>query len=458
MTSSVAASGRQSFRQLTLFLVVYGAVLLALLPKLSLWLDEIVDMMGSQGSLVEAIRWARGNPGGVPFGYIAHWASLQIFGVSALAARLPSAIASLVGCAGIYLLAKSWRLKYPLFPCVAFAVIPLQFRYALEARSYAIALSMSVWTIVLFQSLVAKPAAWKFAAYGFVAICGMYTQPYSAFILAAQAAWVLFSPQVNRPRVIRGFFATLAVVLLAFAAWYIYASGWSHPLTGVEGSEAIGWKSFNLIAHELTGMGYPGTILMFLGIAAGVHYSRPNRLWLWLLYLTASILGALFVDWAFGYFLAIRQMIFALTPLVILFCWGVESLAESRKKLALGLAGVFFAGAVYADIQMFLRPRENWQAAATQLKAEVAQGACIIFEPADFEAYYTFFSQELSSSKCPPDGLQNYRRVAIAVSPRHYSTDLGHQEIELSNLGMSRQRNLGSVLPDVEVFTKTPVY
>jgi len=432
--------------------------LLALLPRLSLWLDEIVDMMGSRSSFIEAIRWAKGNPGGVPLGYVVHWASIQIFGITAFAARFPSAVASLAGCVGIYLLGRSWRLRYPLLPCLVFAILPLQLRYALEARSYAIALSFSIWTLVVFQSLIARPRTWKFVVYGILAICGMYTQPYSVFILGAQAVWALFSPQVEKRRFLSGLFSMLGIVVVAFKGWYIYAAGWSHPLTGVEGSEAIGWSSVGLIAHELTGMGYLGTLLMLVVIAGGIRYSRPDSLLLWLLYLAASVVGALAVDWAAGYFLAIRQMIFAVTPLVILFCWGLESLTSAHRSLGVAVLAVFLAGALYADVQMFSRPRENWQAAADQLQSEVALGACIVFEPGDFEAYYTFFRPELSSAKCPAENLREYRRVAIAVSPRHYSTALGHREIELTNIGMTRQRGLSSVLPDVEVFIQTPLY
>jgi len=243
-----------AYRKLVLFLILYGASLLALLPQPVAVLDEVIDMMGSRGSLAGAIRWAAGNPGGVPLGYVAHWASFQFFGVSAFSARLPSALASILGCIGIFLLARLLRFKYPLIPVLVFAAFPLQWRYALEARSYEIALCISIWTIVLFHSLIQKPSGWKFILYGLAAILGMYTQPYSVFILVAQAAWVLGSKRSILPT----FALTGSVVLLTFGAWYLYVAGWSHPLTGVEGERATGLSSLALVAHELIGMGYPG--------------------------------------------------------------------------------------------------------------------------------------------------------------------------------------------------------
>jgi hypothetical protein len=65
-------------------------------------------------------------------------------------------------------------------------------------------------------------------------------------------------------------------------------------------------------------------------------------------------------DLAFGYFPAIRQLIFVLTPLVLLFIAGAEVLGPKGGLLA----GAFLATCLYADVNWFLKPREDWQAAA----------------------------------------------------------------------------------------------
>jgi hypothetical protein len=113
--------------------------------------------------------------------------------------------------------------------------------------------------------------------------------------------------------------------------------------------------------------------------------------------------------------------------MTILFAFGVESMAKAHPKPASALLAALLAGSLYADVNWFLRPRENWKAAATDLESAAAQGACIVFAPSNFEIYYTFFSPGLSASKCPPGPLPPARRIAVAVSPNADLTALQAQ-------------------------------
>ncbi len=396
-------------RAISVLLVAYGAILLCLLPRLSLWLDEILDMMGSSKHLPEVVQWAAINPGGVPLGYIIHWASFQILGISAFSARLPSAIASVMACLGIFFVGRRAGLRTPILAVVIFALLPLQFRYALEARPYAIALAISVWAIAVFDQILDRPRTVDLIIYGLLAICGLYVQPYSVFILAAQALFVL----ISRRDLLAPISLTLGIAVAVFLPWVLYAGAWSTPLSIVEGDQATGWRSLGLIAHEITGMGYPGTILAALGVAAGWRWMTRRSLWL--LYLTIPIAGAIVFDLAFGYFLAIRQMIYAILPITILFTCGIESLTKRWPRPAAALLAALIAGSLYADARMFYRPRENWKAVAAELEGEARQGACLVFVPANFEVYYTFFSPALSVSKCAPGPLPPAHRIAVAI-------------------------------------------
>lgn len=425
-----------------LFVPIYGVVLLWLLPKLSLWLDEILDMMGSSKSLPEVIRWAAINPGGVPLGYLVHWASFQILGMSAFSARLPSAIASVAACIGIYFVGKRAGLKAPILAVLIFALLPLQVRYALEGRPYAIALAISIWTIAVFEQILEKSTPARLATYGLLAVCGLYVQPYSVFILAAQGIFVL----ISRRDLLAPISATLTIALTAFIPWILYAGAWSTPLSIVEGEQATGWRSLGLIAHEITGMGYPGTILISLGIAAGARFM--HRRTLWLLYLSIPIIGALALDLAFGYFLAIRQMIYAIVPMTILCAFGVVHLTKSHPKPAAALLAALLAGSLFADINWFLRPREDWKAAATELESEAAKGACVVFVPANFEIYYTFFSPALSAAKCPPGPLPRSLPIAVAVGPGSYPVEMS----SLASQGLTPMRHPANP-PYVRVFS-----
>src|SRR5580658_4171464 len=140
------------------WLAAYAVCLILLLTRLSLWLDEILDLMGARiQSFPELISYVRSNAGAVPLGYLAQAAAIRAFGLSAFSGRLPSALASLAGCAGVYFLARRTAVRRPLLAAVAFAICPIQFRYALEARDYALALALSIYATLLFSFLRGRP-------------------------------------------------------------------------------------------------------------------------------------------------------------------------------------------------------------------------------------------------------------------------------------------------------------
>jgi hypothetical protein len=140
------------------FLLLYATGLLWLLPRLSLWLDEILDLKAVRdldfGGLMAYIA---ANGGGVPLGYLAQVCTVRSLGYSTFSGRLPSALFSLVACAGIFVMGRQLKLARPILATVIFCLCPLQLRYALEARPYSQALALSVWATVAFISLVEEP-------------------------------------------------------------------------------------------------------------------------------------------------------------------------------------------------------------------------------------------------------------------------------------------------------------
>lgn len=103
------------------------------------------------------MAYIRVQAGAVPLGYLAQAAAIRIFGLSAFSGRLPSALSSLASCAGVYFLARRAAIRWPLLAAVAFAVCPLQLRYALEARGYALALALSVYSTLLLFLILERP-------------------------------------------------------------------------------------------------------------------------------------------------------------------------------------------------------------------------------------------------------------------------------------------------------------
>ena len=170
-------------QKLVLLLALYTATLLLIVPRLSLWLDEILGLIGVRyAHLSSLIDYVSNMPGGVPLAYATQWAVVKVLGYSVYSGRLTSIICSVAAAAGVFALARRLPLKYPLAAVVVYCLLPLQFRYALEARPYGVALCCSVWATVCFFTLVEKVTAFRTVVYTLCIIAGLYSQPYTFFV------------------------------------------------------------------------------------------------------------------------------------------------------------------------------------------------------------------------------------------------------------------------------------
>ncbi len=321
---------------LFLFLALYACVLVALLPVLSLWLDEIMDLMVvRRAGMRELLAGVAVNSGNAPLNYIIQFWTVHALGYSAFAGRLPEAIFSLASCAGIYALARRLRLRWPLLAVAVFALFPLQFRYALEARPYSLALALSIWSTVAFFRLLDEPRSlWRAALYALSVVAGIYVLPFTLFVAVAHLAWL-------RREMWLPVGLAIEIAGLAFVPWYLHAVvNWRADPVVARAHATVTWRVVPMILHELTGAGYVGAALVVTGVIAAFALGFANR-WFWLLYLLVPVVAALAADAVFGYFPAIRQIIFVLTPLALLFTVGVEALFRSLArswKPALALA------------------------------------------------------------------------------------------------------------------------
>ena len=425
------------------FLALYSICLLLLLPRLSLWLDEILDMIGVRFyDLPRLIEYVPTNSGGVPLGYLVQAASVHVLGYSAFSGRLPSALFSVLGAIGILLIARKFALRWPLLALAVFCLFPLQFRYALEARPYSQALAIAIWMTLAFLWLREKPTWGRLLLYCACIVAGLYTQPYSVFVAVAHFIWIiLLPPDETKKKLLRAAGAALFLAALAFLPWYSYARRfWRESIETSHFHSTLTVKTPLLILHELIGAGYPGAILLLISVCLGLvmkFRSRPDRLF-WILQLACPVLLALLADQVFGYFVAIRQIIFLLAPLAILFAAGVEALIERRPRLAVVGTCLLAFILIYGDIHLFTAPREDWAAAANLLASRTRQGQCVIFLPPDSARLYNFFNPEASSQACPPD-LARLQTVIAAVSP--YGSIAAQKELQfrLSHLGFHRQ-------------------
>jgi uncharacterized membrane protein len=434
---------------LLLFLTAYAVGLAILLPKLSLWLDEILTLIGAlKPDLPSFLSYSRSTPGATPLAFLVPGWTIHLLGYSVFAARVSSALFSVAACIAIFILGRRLNLRAPLLAVLVFALCPLQFRYAMEARPYSMALCLSAWSTVLFFSLLDSPRSSVHALlYGVLAITGAFTVAFTLFVPAAHAIWAVRNENRRLLAICGG---SIAAAGLALLPWYRYVrEGWDVGIAVQRLGSVINWQSVSVILHELTGMGYGGTLFMLA--VAGWGASRVVRLrGFWISYVLLPAVFVLMGDFAFHYFLAVRQMIFVLAPLALLFIAGTESLGRFGNVLAMMFLGV----ALYEDVNWVSKPREDWQAAASVAADQQRQSACVKFVPVDAEMLYAFFRPELVERKCTPDEFARADSVTLAINPYGPPEQARQVADELTARGLTKKSAQNFHGPEVDLYAR----
>ncbi len=179
---------------------VYGVSLAALLGKLPLGLDEVLQLI--------AIR--AGHHASASLGYSAVWA------------RLPSALLSLLCCLVLVLLVRQLKMRWVAVVLAVFMTLPIQLRYALEASPCSLALFLSVLATALALRAVERRRALVRVGLGIAAA------------VAALASWYLYSRPFLREAAGGGYW--VALPLLAAAGFGLASRRMSRSTKALLGS------------------------------------------------------------------------------------------------------------------------------------------------------------------------------------------------------------------------------
>jgi hypothetical protein len=436
----------RSRRVLCAFLGLYALTLILLIPLKPLWVDEIVDLGGIRNvsDVHGVLEFVPNNAGGVPLGYLVDFAMIRLFGYSVFIVRLPSVLFTVLTCAGVYVLARQTSMRGPLLAAILYAVSPLALRYGLEARPYAQAACWSVFSTVVFLSLIRRPAWGKTGAYAVLAAAGLYSQPYSIFVPVAHLMWLVLTRSVKEKRRALGRTgAAVALASLAFLPWFLKThAAWQGAIrSGVR--FAVAGKDLLVIPHELMGTGYAGAVLAVMAIVVALKWSswtKEEKLF-WTVYTAIPILLVPAADAYFGYFMAARQAIFALVPISLL----IGACVDVRRWGWVVSAALLIA-MVYEDVRWIRRPGEGWQAAAAQLKA----ADCTISIPSGARTMYTFFEPQLRI--CDENTLTAAGTIALALSPDQPLSAIAEAHQRLEQTGFRRVADLRPADPRVELY------
>lgn len=339
-----------------------------------------------------------------------------------------------------------------------FAFMPLQLRYATEARPYAQAVCLSVLCTLIFLLLVKKTTPLRCIFYLGTVLAGIYTQPFAFFVPLAHWIWLAISSKLRARKALLPILGGLLLVsALAFWPWYLYARHlWRASVDAGKFHFVFGWKEVLVLSHELVGGGYFGTVLILSACTFGLLRSQlsSTQKWLWIVLLTVPLVGPVLANVFFGYFIAIRQFIFLVPALAVLSALGIESLyARKQPLVAASYLVVLAAIWLISDIRWFTKPRENWGKQAATLEAKLNAGGCVIFIPQKVDRYFTFFNPHLNALQCSPLLSKN---VWLAVSPYEAEPDYQNTTGLLVRSGFVRQSLDSSERPRLELFELRP--
>jgi uncharacterized membrane protein len=453
------AESRNGIKPLALFLVGYAAVLLLLLARIPLWLDEIAAMnvlvQPDMRALIDSLRTMTG---GTPFPYVTSAWMVRLLGPTAFAARLCSGLSSIAACAGVYFLAGRLHVKWPLIAVVIFALCPLQFRYAMEARPYEMALAFSIWSTVAFLKLADQAeidARRNIFIYGpsycaLVMLAGS-TMVYALFVPGAHAMWLMATSKGWKvPRAVLGICAVaMALAILSLVPWYLlFRADWAANSLQ-QHVTPVTFSVVKVVLHELTGSGYVGTVLLTLGVALAFMRHSEDRTGLATFFAVYALVPALLIpvaDVVFYYFFAMRQMIFILPPLFVLFTVGALHSGRGIGRCLLIAITITF---LYGDVNWMTRPHEDWDAAGAAATAVLADpNACAIVIPELNGSAFLFAHPNLRARAC-----SDFKKtMVLAISPYDSDEALKSAQEKLVDRGYTKKSEQSFAGPRVEVY------
>lgn len=240
-------------------IILLGAALRFSQIDQSLYADELWSWVGATSpSFGGMLDWVRSDQEITPplFTAVA-WLSVQI-GEPTTLIRLPSLLAGIATIPLIYVIAlRTLGPRVALSAALLATLSPFLAFYAVEARAYALAVALVAGsTLAMLVALERDRSRGWWIAYAALSCAAMYTHYTSAYVLAAQFAWILLlRPHARIPATIAN-----AAAAAAFLPW----------LPGIV-------EDFGSPAQENIGLLVPFTLDSFGDFTASFALGHPAR-------------------------------------------------------------------------------------------------------------------------------------------------------------------------------------
>lgn len=383
------------------------ALAMVMSPTVSLWTDEAITLSAALRNPAElwALLQNVDAVHGVYYAFMSGW--IRLFGDSAFAVRLPSALAA--GGTAVGVLALTRLLASPLTSWVAAGVcatLPRITWGGIEARPFIFSALAATWATYLLVRAMRSAARPAWVAYGVVSAVGIAVNIYVVLVVVAHAITVAF---LARHRAERWGFAIASVsAVIATSPVLLIARSQQSQLGGLGDRNALSIARKVLINQLFLGetpsaeaaaawftraWQMAAIVAATLGLAAILlavirHPAPGDR--------KGEIL-AIAVPWLIvptavvaGYAVVIapiyqpRYLTLAVPAGAILIASGVRTVRRRWLVVASAVLYILSVAVVYTSQRIpFAKSGSDWSAAATVVAGQSAAGDGVYFAPRD---------------------------------------------------------------------------
>ncbi|HEY6318505.1 MAG TPA: glycosyltransferase family 39 protein [Acidimicrobiia bacterium] len=336
--------------------------------------------------------------------YVALYAWTRVFGTSAAALRALSVGAAVATLPAFHAAARRLGRRIAFIADLLLAASPFFLTYARQARAYSLALLLVVLAAWAMLRALETDDARHWRLFIVVAGLALYTQWFSALVIAAffVAAWM-----TSRPRLSRRAVAAAGVLLLVATPIIVLVLagdtggvGWIAPLSVAQLRDlASTLTSTHAVLGQLAifgvaAVGLAAAARRVLRAVEGARSTAAAVAATWFVLPTALLVAVSLVK----PLLVSHYLLVALPGLVLLVACGLDALA--RHRLSLMLVGVALVSALawsaYGPLWAARHVDEDWSGIAQTVASRAVPGQAILVSPANAVYAFGYYARALA--------------------------------------------------------------
>jgi mannosyltransferase len=376
-----------------LLAVVGGAAALrfSTLGVQSFWHDEAVTvgrvLHPGLGATLREIPSSEATP---PLYYVLAWLWTRVFGTSEAGIRSLSALFGTATVPVAYAIgARLVSRRAGLLSALAVAVSPLLVWYSQEARAYALLVLTSAATVWLFAAALQEPERRRWLAWwAAAASLALLSHYFAVFVVAPEAAWLLWSRREGALRPVLAAVAAPLVVAAALLPLAVHQAGRGHDrwIAAIP----FATRASTAVKQYVQGVGGSPSAVLGLAIAlcalagaalAALRTTPAERRGLLVPFgiAVAAVGLALVLALAGKDYVVARNLIVAWVPLAVVAAggWGASRAGATGLLAAAVFCAASVAVVIGVDREARLQ-RPDWRHAAKVIGAAPAQRALVV--------------------------------------------------------------------------------